>query len=373
MRLGIVGCGYVSDYYIRTLKLYPELELVGVMDKIPERAQQLAQKQGVTAYETLEELLAGDRVELVLNLTNPRSHFAVSEACLKAGKHVYSEKPLAMDFEEAKQLVELAKSRNLYLSGAPCTVLGETAQTLWKAIREEKIGAIRAIYAEMDDGMVHLYPYQKWINAAGIPWPYKDEFEVGCTIERAGYVLTWLLAFFGPAESVTAFSSCLIPDKKTSVPLDREAPDFSVACIKFASGLVARITCSIVARHDHELKFYGEDGILSTHDCWDERNPVKIQKLLTIRRKTFMSPKINYPLVGKNNPKVKSPGSQNINFARGVAELAQAIAEKRPSRLSADFCLHVTEIVLGIDNALDTACPYKLTTTFAPMEPMPYV
>lgn len=373
MRIAIVGCGFVADYYLKTMPLHPELKLVGVMDRNPERASHFSSYHAVPAYSSLEELLADDQVETVINLTNPRSHYEVSKAALEAGKHVYSEKPLAMEFSQAKELIELAKQKNLYLSAAPCSLLNETAQTLWKALREEVVGKVRLVYAEMDDGLVHRFAYQKWKSESGIPWPYKDEFEVGCTIEHAGYVLTWLAGFLGPAETVTAFSSCLIPDKKTDIPLDNNAPDFSVACIKYASGVVARLTCSIIAPHDHKMQFFGDEGVLYIKDCWQDRTPVYWKKWLTIRRKTFLSPiPQKYPLVGKNNPQIKYRGSQQRNFCRGIAELASAIAQNRPSRLSSDYCLHICELVLAIQNALETGAPYKLSTTFDPIEPMDY-
>ena len=164
---------------------------------------------------------------------------------------------------------------------------------------QRQVGTVRLVYAEMDDGMVSRMPYRAWKSASGAPWPATDEFEVGCTFEHAGYYLTWLPAFFGPAQTVTAFSSCLLPDKQTDEPLSENAPDFSVACIKFASGVVARLTCSIIAPHDHSLRIVGDEGILSTHDCWYYRSPVRIQRFFTIRRKTFVSPwKTRYPLVG---------------------------------------------------------------------------
>jgi len=372
MRIAIVGCGFVADYYMKTLPGHPELELVGVMDRDQDRASRFSAYHSVPTYPTLDELLQDSNVELVVNLTNPSSHFAVSKACLKAGKHVYSEKPLAMELSQAEELVDLAEKRGLYISSAPCNLLGETAQTIWKALREKAIGRVRLVYAEIDDGLVHKMPYKKWSSESGIPWPYKDEFEVGCTLEHAGYYVTWLAAFFGPAQTVTAFSSCLIPDKETDVPLAGEAPDFSVACIKFASGVVARLTCGIVAPHDHTLEIIGDEGILYTKDCWYYRSPVYIKRRITIRRKMFISPwKRKYPLVGKAT-RYRYRGSQQMDFFRGVAELAAAVREKRPCRLSARFSLHVNEIVLAIHNALDTGSPYKISSSFAPMAPMPW-
>ncbi|XQQ06797.1 MAG: Gfo/Idh/MocA family protein [Leptolyngbya sp. IPPAS B-1204] len=296
MQIAIVGCGFVADYYLKTLANYPDLQVAGVMDRVEERATRFSAYHAVPMYRSLAELLADPNVSIVLNLTNPGSHYEISKAALEAGKHVYSEKPLAMTMPEAEELVALAEQRGLLISSAPCSLLGESAQTLWKALREKQIGTVRLVYAEMDDGLVHRMPYQKWVSESGIPWPYKDEFEVGCTLEHAGYYVTWLTAFFGPAETVTAFSSCLIPDKQTDVPLDHNAPDFSVACIKFASGVVARLTCSIVAPHDHQLRIIGDDGVMGIEDCWYYGSPVYIKRMIRIRRKTFMSPwKQRYP------------------------------------------------------------------------------
>ncbi len=373
MQIAIVGCGYVADYYLKTLPLHPELELVGVMDRDAQRASRFSAHYSVPIYSSLEELLKDDRVELVVNLTNPDSHFAVSKACLEAGKHVYSEKPLAMRFPEARELVELAESEGLQISSAPCTFLNESAQTLWKALRENRIGNVRLVYAEMDDGLVHRTPYRKWVSESGTPWPYKDEFEVGCTIEHAGYAVTWLSGFFGPAETVSAFSSCRVPDKETDPPLDVITPDFSVAAIKFRSGVVARLTCSIVAPRDHSLKIFGDEGVLCIDDLWDDRSPVYSRRMLTIRRRTIRTPwKTRYPLLGKSNPQVRYRGAQQRDFCRGIAEMAAAIGEGRSPRLGARYCLHNTEVVLAIQGALETAGPYAVSSSFEPVEPMPY-
>lgn len=372
MNIALVGCGFVADYYVSTLAAYPHLKIVGVVDRDPARADHFARFHGLPKADSLDALLADGGVELVLNLTNPGSHYEVSRAALLAGKHVYSEKPLAMDMDHARELVELAEAKGLQLASAPCSLLGETAQTLWKALRERRVGTPRVVYAEMDDGMVHKMAYRSWKSASGVPWPAKDEFEVGCTFEHAGYYLTWLPAFFGPAKTVTAFSATTLPDKETDEPLDVNAPDFSVACIAFESGVVARLTCSIVAPHDHTLRIVGDGGILSTHDCWFYRSPVKIQRPFRIRRRTLMTPRMRYPLVGEKTGRYKYRGAQQMDFARGVAETAAAIAEGRPNRLGARYSLHVNEMVIAIDRAGADGAPYRMTTTFDPIAPMPW-
>ena len=368
MQIAMIGCGFIADLYLQCIKTYPSLQLIGVTDRDMNRADHFGSCYGLPVYASVDELLSDKRVEIVLNLTNPRSHYAVSKACLQAGKHVYSEKPLATDFAEAKELVDLAEARGLQISSAPCSLLGECAQTMWKAVRENRVGHIRAAYAEMDDGLLHRMPYRKWLSASGTPWPYEDEFEVGCTIEHAGYSLSWLSAFFGPAQNVTAFSSVQISDKLPTISPDSMAPDLSVAAIQFASGVVARLTCSVIAPHDHALRIMGDDGIVYTHDVWDYSSRVYSRRWTTVRRQMFLSPwRTRYR-------RLTQPGRNLLqdDRARGVAELAGAIVEGRRNRLSAQFSLHVTELTLAIQRAGRDFTTYRMTTCFEPVAPMPW-
>ena len=378
MRIAIVGCGYVADFYLKTLGNHPELELVGVMDRDHARAAHFAQFNGVSkVYASLAELLADPRVELVLNLTNPSSHYEISKAALLAGKHVYSEKPLSMDYAEAEELVALAESRGLTIAGAPCSVLGESAQTLWKALRDDRIGKVRLVYAELDDGPIHLMDYRNWKSDSGNAWPAKDEFEVGCTLEHAGYYVTWLCAFFGPAMRVTSFASVTIPDK--GIAVDVVTPDFTVGCIEWASGVVARVTCSIFGTHDHKLRIFGDGGILGIEDCWDYASPVfmskrtklglKAEKYPRAARLTPFGPR-KIPLARKPTFAFKTRGANPMDFCRGVAEVAASIVEKRACRIGARFALHVNEIVLALQNPQTLGSPRTLTSSFEPMRPM---
>lgn len=370
--VAIVGCGFVADFYLRTLANYACLELVGVTDRDEERTARVATHHQVAAYRSLDELLDDDRVAIVVNLTNPRSHFEVSKAALRAGKHVYSEKPLGMQLGEARELVDLAQRSGRLIASAPCSILGETAQTLWRALRRRIVGTVRLVYAEMDDGMIHRMPYRLWVSESGNPWPYEDEFETGCTLEHAGYYVTWLTAFFGPVESVTAFASCRIPDKGTGAPVGTQAPDFSVACLSFRSGVVARLTSSIVAPHDHSLRIIGDDGVLGTKDCWYYGSPVHVRRTLKIRRRVLLSPfKRSVPLARRPRRFVSRAAAQ-MDFARGIAEMASSLQDGRTCRLSPEYSLHNTEVVLAIHNAAALGTPYRMTTSFLPMDPMPW-
>jgi predicted dehydrogenase len=385
MRIGIIGCGFVADFYLMTLPNYPDLIVAGVTDRDKLRADRCGAYFKVPVYENTEAMLADPSTEMIVNLTNPDQHYAVSRAILEASKSVYSEKPLAMRFEEAKELVALAEKKGLYITSAPCSVLGEAAQTIWRALRRNAIGKVHLVYGELDGGLTHRLDYKNWLNPSGLPWPYKDEFEVGCTIEHAGYYVSWLAAFFGPAKSVTSFASCLVPDKKTDVPLDVRTPDFSVGCVEFASGTVARITNSIVAPRDHAFRFFGEEGILSVEDGWhygtrilltkkaeeDTSFKAKVLKNLPGAKRPPSTVTEEVPLVRKAGyfHRYKGGASHQMDFARGIADLAEAITSKRQPRMSAQFALHINEIVLTLQYPERMGSPRKLTTTFPPMEP----
>jgi predicted dehydrogenase len=342
---------------------------------------------------SLDELLADPSVAIMVNLTDPHNHFDVSRACLEAGKHVYSEKPMAMTFSQAKALVELANARGLHFSSAPCSVLGETAQTAWKALRNGEIGTVRLVYANYDDGPRHLMEPNLWRSVSGAPSPYRTQFEVGCTLEHGGYWLSWIAAFFGPATSVTAFSACVWPDKRVvpDEPLFVTTPDFSLGCITFQSGVVARVTYSVVAPYNHALQIVGERGVLTVDECWNYTAPVKIDRYSKCHFKAEKSTKLRafpvlkalktFPFLQKwvGPATMEYPAPKHVpwkkryawyrqDLARGVADMADALREHRPARLRADYCLHVAELMLAIHNA--TSTPYRLTTTFEPLQPL---
>ncbi len=379
MRFAMVGCGYVADFYFATLANHPELDLAGVYDRDAERARHFAEFHGVARFDSFEQVLEDPTVELIANLTNPRSHYAVSKAALEAGKHVYSEKPLSLDLDEATELVELAERLGLIIVSAPCNLLGETAQTMWKALRERRIGVPRLAYAEIDDGAKPLQNRSKWTSDSGIPWPAKDEFETGCIIEHAAYYLCWLTAFFGPVTHMTTAATVLMPEK--GIQLDRRANDFSVGTFEFASGLTARLTCSIYAPDDRRLRIYGDGGIISTDDCWDFGSPVQLSRRTPLRLRGEAHPQIarlvglgprKVPPVRKAEFRFARRGSNPMDFCRGVGEVADALAEGRAPRLPARWSLHVTELVLAMQSPETYGATRAISSTFEPLEPMPW-
>ncbi len=389
MNIAIVGCGYVAGQYVSTLRHHPQLRLVGAFDRDATRLSVFARATGTRAYESLEALMGDPAVEMILNLTNPRSHFAVNRAALEAGKHVYSEKPLAMTTSEAADLAALAEGQRLRLASAPCSVLSASAQTLWRAVRDDAVGTVRVVYATFDDGMIapHQSPWT-WTNDTGVPWPAKDEFEVGSTYQHAGYVVTWLCAMFGPARRVTSFASIQVPDK--GIAVDVMAPDFTVGCVEFDRGVVARITCGMAAPRDKSIVIVGDRGTLMVGNVRNDRAPVmwrsavpgRLEVLLRRRMRSLfhwlqarvgdagVSALFATPWQAVTPATAAGVSSDKpVDFLLGPAQMADAIAIGRPPLLSADFGVHLVEIVerLQYPGRFTDA---RVVSNFVPLEPL---
>ena len=368
--VAIVGTGYVADLYMRSLELHPEIKALGAFDIRPDRLQQFCDHWGVPRFDSIETLLdALPDHGVVLNLTNPASHFSVSRACLEHGRHVYSEKPLAMRVDQARELVDLAETRGLFLAGAPCSYLSETAQTLAAAVRAGVAGPVRLVYAELDDGFIPQAPYKLWTSESGAQWPFEDEFRSGCTVEHAGYYLTWLISMFGSVSSVTAASASTI-DKGLQPPCD--TPDVSVGVLFFESGPVVRITCSIVAPHDHRIRVIGDAGVLEVAEAWNNQAPVRFRKRFVLRRRLLESPLprrvrlASRPGAGG----LRRRGAARMDFCLGVVELLNAIQGGAPNRVPSDLALHVTEVTLALQEAGSDTGARVMTTRCDPISPM---
>lgn len=394
MRIGIIGCGYVFDHYMSTMARHPNIEIVGVADINGARLKQACDFYDLTAYASVETLLADDSIDYIANFTSIEAHNEVTRACLEAGKHVYSEKPLVTDLEEARALMALAEERGLRLSCAPSNALGATSQTMWKAVADGALGDIRMVYAEFDDNPIYLMSPEHWRSRSGAPWPYLHEYEMGCTWEHVGYHLTWMCAIFGPVRAVTAFSKVTVPDK-TDQPLNpADTPDFSVACLDFESGVVGRVTCSIAAPYDHRMRIIGAKGMVHADTYRHYECPVYLEpftklsmnarKARAVRTKSWLQwpfgvggkrvPLVRYGDAARPQPtswhpkaliqqlKRRQLGQQDKTI--GIAELGRAVAEGRPQFPGHDFTLHLTELTLAIQAAGADGARKQLSTRF---------
>jgi predicted dehydrogenase len=350
VRVAILGCGNIAGPYARDLVKASQVELVGMADLETARAEAMAQEYGVRAYSSPAELLADESVDLIVNLTIHHAHYEVTKACLEAGKHVHSEKPLALTTAEAEDLVRLASEKGLRLGCSPFTWMGEAQQTAWKLIREGSLGAVRVAYAEVNWGRI-----ESWHPNPG---PF---YQVGALFDVGVYPLTMMTTVFGPARKVWSYGTLLHPDRvtKDGVPFQIATPDFVVTLLEFDGGTVARLTTDFYVSNRSTkqtgIEFHGDLGSLHL-TSWQLFNA-------SVEFAKFNEGFEPVPMV--------KDAFQGTEWGRGVMDMADAILNNRPHRATGAQAAHVVEILNAAAASMQSGQMVDLHTTFeapAPME-----
>jgi predicted dehydrogenase len=342
--VAIIGCGNIAGPYAKDLAAYPEINLVGMADLEFQRAKDLAEKYHCRAYPSVDDLLADQAVGLVVNLTIHHAHTEIVTRCLEAGKHVHSEKPLALTYEEAAGLVELAKKKGLRLGCSPFTFMGEAQQTAWKQIQAGHLGPVRLAYAEVNHGRI-----ESWHPA---PAPF---YQVGALFDVGVYPLTILTAMFGPARKVLAYGRVLYPDRvtKEAVPFHIDTPDFITAAIELQSGVLVRLTTNFyVGGHGKQkgIEFHGDSGslYLSSWQVFDAA--------------------VEFSEYGKKYepvPLIKEP-YKGTEWGRAALDMAVAIKQNRPHRATGEQAAHVVEILCATAKSVELGQPVAIQSDFTP-------
>ena len=347
LRVAIVGCGNIAGTYGRQLAEHATVRTVGAYDLDASRAQAHTDRFGGRTYPSLAAVLADPEVEAVVNLTIHDAHPEVITRSLEAGKHVHSEKPLAMTFAECTRLADLAEARGLRLSAAPVVWLGEAQQTLWRALRQGLIGTPRAVFAEVNWGRIETWHPN--------PVPF---YAVGPVFDVAVYPITSLTAFFGPVRRVSARGGVLLAGRHTKDgrAFTPPTPDYTVSTLEFDGGLQCRLTCNFyVGWHTRQKGFeiHGDRGSLAcdTIDGFDTK----------VQHAEFGGTWQPLPFA-----RVPYPGCE---FARGVIELADAIHENRPHRTTGRQAAHVVEVMEAILASIRTNQVQTLHSSFPPPAP----
>ncbi|MDX2140925.1 MAG: Gfo/Idh/MocA family oxidoreductase [Chloroflexota bacterium] len=347
--VAIVGCGNIAGPYAKDIMTYPELDLRGVSDLDMAKAQAFAAEHGTQVYDSLEALLADPTVAIVVNLTIHHAHKDVITQCIHAGKHVFSEKPLALNYADAKGLVALADEKGVRLGCAPTTLLGEAQQTAWQHIRAGKLGTVRVCYAEVNWGRI-----ESWHPN---PVPFYD---IGVLPDVGVYPLTILTSMFGPVRRVTAYSQLLYPDRvtKEGVPFSITTPDMVIALLEHESGVLTRMTCDFYISSQNTrqngIEFHGDAGSLLM-ESWLAFN----SKLFT---SNFGEEMAELPLL--------RPQEEYIRWGRGLHDMALAIRDGRPHRMRGEIAAHICEILEATKRAAATQTPVQVESSFAPPAPM---
>ena len=353
--IGIIGCGNISDIYLKNLQqTFAGTRVVACADLLPDRAKAKAEKWSVPKAVSVEELLRDPEVEIVVNLTIPVAHAEVDRKALEAGKHVHSEKPLAVTFADGSALMKLAQKRSLRLGCAPDTFMGAGIQACRALIDDGAIGApVGAVAFMTCPGHESWHPDPEFYYKPG----------GGPMLDMGPYYVTALVSLLGPVRRVSGASRISFPERtigsepKRGTKIKVEVPTHVAGTLEFADGAIATLVMSfdVWGAHLPWIEIYGSEGSLAVPDPNTFGGPVS---LLPARSKEWKSMAVT---------RAYSENSRGV----AVADMARSIREKKPHRANADLAGHVLEILHGILEAAKGGKRYDLTTTCERPKPVP--
>lgn len=258
VKIGVLGAGAISGIYFKNLtKVFTEVEIVAVCDLFVQKAKEAAEEYKIPkVYGTMEEMLADEELEIILNLTRPNEHYKTTKAALLAGKHVYSEKPLAAVYEEGEELAALAREKGLLLGGAPDTFLGAGIQTCRRLIDDGFIGDVIGAQAQMVcHGHEGWHPAPEFYYQAG----------GGPMMDMGPYYMTALVNLVGRVKGVSGmcgkgFSQRIITSEpKRGTVVDVEVPTHTAGLLQFENGAIGTVLTTFDVYYDRQafLEIYG--------------------------------------------------------------------------------------------------------------------
>jgi len=354
-RIGVAGIGMISGIYLQNLTgMFGKRVIVSaVSDIVQERAQQAAEKYHARYCKDTHELINSPDVDLVVNLTQPQYHYQIALDAVKAGKHIYNEKPFCAKREEAEEVLKTAAAHKVRTGGAPDTFLGAGLQTCRKLIDDGWIGTPVATTAFMMlHGHEHWHPSPEFYYKPG----------GGPMFDMGPYYLTAMVNMLGPVARVSG--SAKMGQKQrliTSEPLngkvvDVEVPTHIVGVLDFASGAVGTIITSFDV-YSHTLPWlevYGTEGTLRVPDPNTFGGPVFIKRY---REENWSE----MPLWG-----AYPQNSRGL----GITDMAEAISEGRPHRASGELTYHVLDVMHGIYDASASGKYYEVKSACGQPEPL---
>jgi len=349
IKVGLIGSGQISWSYLNNIiKYYEILEVVGCSDIIPERSANRAAEFDIRDM-TNEQIYSDPEIQIVVNTTDPPSHYEVNKAALLAGKHVFCEKMIAVTLEEGMELVSLAQEKNLRIGMAPDTFLGAAAQTARKIIEGGLIGEPYMAQAMVVRG----YHQDRW---AAPMFEFTRKPGGGIPFDMGGYYLHSLINQIGPVSRVTGFAKCRNPER---IVKNLKNSRYGEACnidtinamtgsLEFSNGVFGALTLiSEGFEETPRVEIYGTEGILRLPDPNFFKGDVYLKR-----------PGFDY---------MQIPLTHGYNYdccrGLGVADLAWAITKNRPHRAHGDMGLHVFEVIHGIWESSQTGVTHTMQST----------
>ena len=363
-KVGLIGCGHISETYFRAEKYFSNIKIVKCADINQSNALKCAKTYKIKAL-TVKELLQDKEVEIILNLTIPKAHYQVAKQALTNGKHVYSEKPLAINFKDGSDLLKIAKKRKLYIGNAPDTFLGGGIQKSKELVDKKIIGKIKLGNA------IFAFPGVQSYHPNPEPWFSKNEG--GPVIDMGPYYLTALVNLLGPAKKVNG--SIVNGVKRRTIGIGpRKNKKFKVECpttylstITFENGTIIRLTLSfdVIAHQRNHIELYGDKSSMIVPDPNMFGGSVYTCKKLGDPWKEY---KTNKMPLGKINIRTQSSRANesptNANYRGvGLAEMAYSIQNKKQNKCNGELSLHVLDIIQSTMRACKKNKPQSIKTT----------
>ena len=322
-RVGLAGCGAISETYLRVLAGFGNVEVVACADLDHARARARASEFGVPRACSTEELLADPRIEVILNLTPPRAHAEVSIAALEAGKHVYQEKPLAVSREEGGRILGAAEAAGRRVGCAPDTFLGAGLQTARRLVDQGAIGEpVAATASFLNHGHEHWHPDPGFYYREG----------GGPLLDMGPYYLTALVSLLGPVRRVTGSVRASFPARRSRAgeAIEVEVPTHCAGVLDFAGGAVGTLVTSfdVWTGLDAALTVYGFEGSLELPDPNEFGGSIRL----------FRGGGTEWEDVPLRD------GFADESRGLGLAEMVDAIAAGRPHRASGELAFHVLDV-----------------------------
>ena len=338
-KVGLIGCGHISETYFRAEKYFNNIKIVKCADINLINAKKCAQINKIKAT-TVKKLLEDKEIEIILNLTIPKAHYQVAKQALTNGKHVYSEKPLAINFKDGQELLKLSKKKKLYIGNAPDTFLGGGIQKSKELIDKKMIGKINLGNA------IFAFPGVQSYHPNPEPW-----FAKKVTGSIVNGVKRRTIGI-GPRKN-----------KKFKV----ECPTTYLSTITFQNGTVIRLTLSfdVIAHQRNHIELYGDKGSMIVPDPNMFGGSVFVCKNLG---DTWSEYKTNKMPLGKINIRSQSSraneSATNANYrGAGLAEMAYSIENKKVNKCNGELSLHVLDIIQSTMKACKTGIVQSIKTT----------
>lgn len=346
IRLAIIGCGSVSGVYLPHLSKSPHVELVSVCDIVYDRAKKRADEFNIPHhYPHIDQLLKGAPFDMLINLTDMQEHGRLNQQALHAGKHVWSEKPMANTYKEGKALLELAKTKKLRIWGAPAVVNSPQFAFMAKAIQEGKLGKIACAHAHY--------------GHTGPGWSAFFYEKGGGSLPDLGvYNIATLTGLLGPARSVVAMTSIVTPertvDNKGKIKV--EAEDNAMLLMDHGNGIISHVQCGF-----NYFDPYGHEGKgqeRPTIQVWGSQGNMAMAGYDWAPHGVDMATQDNE----KTQRFVPDPGT--YVWQEGASVVSASLTTGQEPRINAEHALHVLEVIEATRKAGQTGQRVLLQSTF---------